>query len=311
MTTTHAVVATAYGASDVLEFREVPIDGPADGQVLIDVKAAGVNPIDWKLYSGAFGTDPAAIPMRLGLEISGTVAAVGPGVDGFQPGDDVIAAGQIGGYANQIVTTANQVFKKPASLSFNEAAGFLLTGQTAVHLLEATNVTEGDTVLIHGAAGGVGLLATQLAKARGATVIATASAARHEQLRGYGAIPVEYGPGLQDRVSSIGSVDAALDLVGTDEAADVSLALVADKDRIATIAGFGRAATDGFKALGGGPGADAGTEIRLAARPELIRLAGNGELKVTIDRTYPLAEARQAHEYVQTGHTRGKVILLP
>ena len=97
MTTTHAVVATAYGASDVLEFREVPIDGPADGQVLIDVKAAGVNPIDWKLYSGAFGTDPAAIPMRLGLEISGTVAAVGPGVDEFQPGDDVIAAGQIGG----------------------------------------------------------------------------------------------------------------------------------------------------------------------------------------------------------------------
>lgn len=311
MTTTHAVVATAYGASDVLEFREVPIDGPADGQVLIDVKAAGVNPIDWKLYSGAFGTDPAAMPMRLGLEISGTVAAVGPGVGGFQPGDDVIAAGQIGGYANQIVTTVDQVFKKPASLSFNEAAGFLLTGQTAVHLLEATNVTEGDTVLIHGAAGGVGLLATQLAKARGATVIATASAARHEQLRGYGAIPVEYGPGLQDRVSAIGSVDAALDLVGTDEAADVSLALVADKDRIATIAGFGRAATDGFKALGGGPGADAGTEIRLAARPELIRLAGNGELKVTIDRTYPLAEARQAHEYVQTGHARGKVILLP
>ncbi|AKC38367.1 putative oxidoreductase [Mycolicibacterium phlei] len=311
MTTTHAVVATAYGASDVLEFREVPIDGPADGQVLIDVKAAGVNPIDWKLYSGAFGTDPAAIPMRLGLEISGTVAAVGPGVDGFQPGDDVIAAGQIGGYANQIVTTADQVFKKPASLSFNEAAGFLLTGQTAVHLLEATNVTEGDTVLIHGAAGGVGLLATQLAKARGATVIATASAARHEQLRGYGAIPVEYGPGLQDRVSAIGSVDAALDLVGTDEAADVSLALVADKNRIATIAGFGRAATDGFKALGGAPGADAGTEIRLVARPELIRLAGNGELKVTIDRTYPLTEARQAHEYVQTGHARGKIILLP
>ncbi|MFV8312404.1 NADP-dependent oxidoreductase [Mycobacteroides chelonae] len=311
MTTTHAVVATAYGASDVLELREVPIDGPADGHVLIDVKAAGVNPIDWKLYSGAFGTDPAAIPMRLGLEISGTVAAVGPGVDGFQPGDDVIAAGQIGGYANQIVTTADQVFKKPANLSFNEAAGFLLTGQTAVHLLEATNVTEGDTVLIHGAAGGVGLLATQLAKARGATVIATASAARHEQLRGYGAIPVEYGPGLQDRVSAIGSVDAALDLVGTDEAADVSLALVADKNRIATIAGFGRAATDGFKALGGAPGADAGTEIRLAARPELIRLAGNGELKVTIDRTYPLTEARQAHEYVQTGHARGKIILLP
>lgn len=311
MNMTQAIVATSYGGADVLEFRDITTPGPGPGQVLINVKAAGVNPIDWKLYSGAFGTDPDKLPMRLGLEISGTIAAVGAGVDGLVPGDDVIAAGQIGGYATRVIAAADQVFKKPASLSFNKAAGFLLTGQTAVHLLEATNVTEGDTVLIHGAAGGVGLLATQLAKARGATVVATASAARHDQLRGYGALPVEYGPGLQERVSAIGPVDAALDLVGTDEAADVSLALVADKGRIATIAGFGRAASDGFKALGGGPGADPGTEIRLAARPELIRLAGNGELKVTVDRTYPLSDARQAHEYGQTGHARGKIILLP
>ncbi|SKK51773.1 NADP-dependent oxidoreductase [Mycobacteroides abscessus] len=311
MNMTQAIVATSYGGADVLEFRDITTPGPGPGQVLINVKAAGVNPIDWKLYSGAFGTDPDKLPMRLGLEISGTIAAVGAGVDGLVPGDDVIAAGQIGGYASRVIAAADQVFKKPASLSFDEAAGFLLTGQTAVHLLEATNVAEGDTVLIHGAAGGVGLLATQLAKARGATVIATASAARHDQLRGYGALPVEYGPGLQERVSAIGPVDAALDLIGTDEAADVSLALVADKGRIATIAGFGRAASDGFKALGGGPGADPGTEIRLAARPELIRLAGNGELKVTVDRTYPLSEARQAHEYGQTGHARGKIILLP
>lgn len=311
MNMTQAIVATSYGGADVLEFRDITTPGPGPGQVLINVKAAGVNPIDWKLYSGAFGTDPDKLPMRLGLEISGTIAAVGAGVDGLVPGDHVIAAGQIGGYASRVIATADQVFKKPASLSFDEAAGFLLTGQTAVHLLEATNVAEGDTVLIHGAAGGVGLLATQLAKARGATVIATASAARHDQLRGYGALPVEYGPGLEERVSAIGPVDAALDLVGTDEAADVSLALVADKGRIATIAGFGRAASDGFKALGGGPGADPGTEIRLAARPELIRLAGNGELKVTVDRTYPLSEARQAHEYGQTGHARGKIILLP
>ncbi|CPR33412.1 Putative oxidoreductase [Mycobacteroides abscessus] len=232
MNMTQAIVATSYGGADVLEFRDITTPGPGPGQVLINVKAAGVNPIDWKLYSGAFGTDPDKLPMRLGLEISGTIAAVGAGVDGLVPGDDVIAAGQIGGYATRVIAAADQVFKKPASLSFNEAAGFLLTGQTAVHLLEATNVTEGDTVLIHGAAGGVGLLATQLAKARGATVIATASAARHDQLRGYGALPVEYGPGLQERVSAIGPVDAALDLVGTDEAADVSLALVADKGRI-------------------------------------------------------------------------------
>lgn len=189
MNMTQAIVATSYGGADVLEFRDITTPGPGPGQVLINVKAAGVNPIDWKLYSGAFGTDPDKLPMRLGLEISGTIAAVGAGVDGLVPGDDVIAAGQIGGYATRVIVAADQVFKKPASLSFDEAAGFLLTGQTAVHLLEATNVTEGDTVLIHGAAGGVGLLATQLAKARGATVIATASAARHDQLRGYGAFP--------------------------------------------------------------------------------------------------------------------------
>ncbi|MDM2033703.1 alcohol dehydrogenase catalytic domain-containing protein, partial [Mycobacteroides abscessus] len=141
MNMTQAIVATSYGGADVLEFRDITTPGPGPGQVLINVKAAGVNPIDWKLYSGAFGTDPDKLPMRLGLEISGTIAAVGAGVDGLVPGDDVIAAGQIGGYATRVIAAADQVFKKPASLSFNEAAGFLLTGQTAVHLLEATTVT--------------------------------------------------------------------------------------------------------------------------------------------------------------------------
>lgn len=311
MTTTQAVVANAFGGPEVLELTTVAINEPGPGEVVVDVKAAGVNPFDWKLYSGMFGTDPAMLPIRLGLEASGTVAAVGPGVEGVEVGDDVIVSGQTGSYAEQVLSTADNVFKKPANISFEQAAGLFATGQTAVHLLEATGVSEGDTVLIHGAAGGVGLLLTQLAKARGATVIATASAPRHEQLRRYGATPVEYGPGLQERVSAIGKVDAALDLVGNDEAADVSLALVPDRNRIATIAGFERAAADGFKALGNAPGADAGTEVRGAARPELVRLAGNGELEITVDRSYPLAEVRAAHEYVREGHSRGKVILIP
>ena len=163
-------------------------------------------------------------------------------------------------------------------------------------------------MLIHGAGGGVGLMAVQLAVARGAKVIGTASPARHDQLRGYGATPVAYGDGLADRVRDIGPVDAALDLVGTDEALDTSVELVADRSRIATIIGFARAPELGIAAL---TGADGGDEIRAAARPELLKLAADGQLEVTVDRTFPLDEAAEAHRYLQTGHARGKVVLLP
>jgi len=174
--------------------------------------------------------------------------------------------------------------------------------------LTNTVVGTGDTVLIHGAAGGVGLLAVQLAVARGASVIGTASPARHDQLRKYGATPVAYGTGLADRIRAIGPVDAALDLVGTDEALDTSVELVTDRSRIATIAGFGRAAELGIAALSG---ADGGQAIRDAARPELLALARDGKLEVIVDRAFPLDEAAEAHRYLQTGHARGKVVLLP
>ena len=163
-------------------------------------------------------------------------------------------------------------------------------------------------MLIHGAAGGVGLLAVQLAVARGASVIGTASPARHDQLRKYRVTPVSYGAGLADRVRAIGPVDAALDLVGTDEALDTSVQLVADRSRIATIAGFGRAAELGIAAL---TGADGGQQIRDAARPELLALARDGRVEITIDRTFPLDDAAEAHRYLQTGHAHGKVVLLP
>lgn len=139
-------------------------------------------------------------------------------------------------------------------------------------------------------------------------MIATASPSRHDKLRGYGAHPVTYGPGLADRVRAIGTVDAALDLVGTDEALDTSVELVADRGRIATIAGFGRAAELGIAAL---TGADGGQEIRDAARPELIKLADEGRLEVVVDRVFSLGEAADAHRYLQSGHAHGKVVLVP
>ena len=244
-------MAAAYGGPEVLAVQDLEVSAPADGQVLIDVRAAGANPIDYKLYSGEMGRDPAALPMPIGLEVSGVVAAAGSGATGYtgalSVGDEVVATGVRGGYADQVIVDAKDVGHKPDSLSFEQAAGLLLVGGTAWHLLTNTGVGMGDTVLIHGAAGGVGLLAVQLAVARGASVIGTASPARHDELRKYGATPVAYGPGLADRVRGIGPVDAALDLVGTDEALDTSVELVTDRSRIATIAGFGRAANSALR----------------------------------------------------------------
>ncbi len=285
---------------------------PGEGQVLVEVRAAGTNPIDYKLYSGDMGRDPAKLPMPIGLEVAGVVVAVAPGAACYTGpltvGDEVIVTNINGGYSERVIAEAADVGHKPESLSFGQAAGLLLAGGTAWHLLTNTRVGTGDTVLIHGASGGVGLLAVQLAVARGAKVIATASPSRHAQLRGYGAEPVSYGEGLAERVRAIGPVDAALDLVGTDEALDTSVELVADRSRIATIAGFARAGELGIAAL---TGADGGQEIRDASRVELIGLAAAGKLDVTVDKSLPLDEAPEAHRYLQTGHARGKVVLVP
>lgn len=295
----------------MLSLIDVPVGAAAAGEVRLTVRAAGVNPVDYKQYSGAFGADPARLPMRLGAEVAGVVAAAGSGE--FRAGDEVIGYRVSGGYAAELIVPAESLVRKPAALDWPQAACLMLTGVTAWHCLAATGVTARDTVLIHGGSGGVGTMAVQLAAGRGATVIATASPRRHEFLRELGAVPVAYGAGLASRVRAVapGGVDAAIDLIGTDEAVDVSLDLVADRGRIATIAAFGRAGEAGIKALGGGPGADPGTEIRMAARPELAGLARDGALRVFVSQTFPLADAAVAHRAIMTGHTEGKIALIP
>ncbi len=309
---TKTVVAERYGGPEVLAIHDIDLPPLRPYQVLVDVRAAGANPIDYKLYSGQMGDDPKALPMPVGLEVSGVIIEAPARIEGYlgplKVGEEVIATNIRGGYADQVIAAAEDVGPKPATMTFEEASGLILVGATAWHLLTNTNVGTGDTVLIHGGAGGVGLMAVQLAVARGATVIATASEVRHEQLRVYGATPVEYGPGLAERVREIGPVDVALDLVGTDEALETSVELVADRARIATIAGFGRAAELGIAALTEGDGGEA---IRNAARPELIKLAAAGQLKVAVDKVFALAEAADAHRYLQTGHAHGKVVLVP
>jgi NADPH:quinone reductase len=311
------VVATAFGGPEVLSVTDQQTAAPGPGEARLEVRAAGVNPIDWRTYSGAMGADPARLPIRLGSEAAGVVTAAGPGAVGpagpVAPGDEVIAFRVSGGYAAELLVPAQALVPKPPALDWPQAAGLMVTGAAAWHALAATGVGAGDTVLIHGAAGGVGLMAVQLAAARGATVVATASPARHDFLRGLGAIPVAYGDGLAERVRAAApaGVGAALDLVGTDEAIDVSLALVADRGRIATLAAFARGAQAGIKVLGGGPGADPGTEIRAAARLELARRAQDGTLRVFVARTFPLADTAAAHCASMTGHSTGKIALIP
>lgn len=312
-----AVVASAYGGPEVLSVIDEVVPEPGPGQVRIDVRAAGVNPFDHKVYSGAFGTDPAKLPLRLGVEAAGVVTAVGTRANGpsgpVAVGDEVIVYPAAGAYAAELVVPAASVVPKPAGLSWEETGGLMAVGITAVHVLEAIGLRKDETVLIHGAAGGVGLVAVQWAVARGATVVATASSPKHDLLRELGAIPVAYGAGLGDRVRAVApqGVDAAADLVGTDEAVDVSVELVADRSRIATIAGFVRGAQAGIKLLGGAPGADPGTDVREAARLQLVEAAADGRLRVLIAGSHPLREAAAAHRQIMTGRTTGKIVLVP
>jgi NADPH:quinone reductase len=312
-----AVVATAYGGPDVLALERVDIGAPGPGQVLVEVQAAGVNPIDYKVYSGAGSSDPAKLPIRLGYEAAGQVKAVGEGAEGpvgpLHPGDEVIAYPVQGAYATELVARASSVLPKPAAISAEQASGLMLTGVTAFHAVSAAEIRAGDTVVIHGAAGGVGLMAVQLAADLGARVIGTASESGHAYLLQLGAEPVVHGDGLVDRIRALApnGVDAAIDTVGTDEAVDTSVALVADRARIVSIAAFRRGPALGIKLLGQGPGADPGTEIRSAARLELLRLVDEDKLRVVVAAIYPLAEAADAHRTLMQGHTHGKIVLVP
>jgi len=311
------VVASAYGNPEVLSVIDVAVPDPGPGQVRIAVRAAGVNPFDHKTYDGTFGTDPAKLPMRLGAEAAGVVTAVGAHATGpagpVEVGDEVIAYRAPGAYAAELVVPASSVVPKPTALSWEQAGGLMVVGVTAAHVLDAIGLRKDESVLIHGAAGGVGLMAVQLAVAGGATVVGTASPGKHDMLRELGAIPIAYGPGLAGRVRAAApeGVHAAADLVGTDEAVDVSVELVADRSRIATIAGFARGAQAGIKLLGGGPGADPGTEVRAAARLRLTEAAEAGRLNVLIAGSYRLHEAAAAHRQVMTGRTSGKIVLVP
>jgi len=242
----------------------------------VDIRAAGTNPAEYKTYSGAFGLDPTKLPIRLGFEAAGVVVAVGEDAHGpagpVHVGDEVIAYRVQGAYASEIVVPASAVLPKPPTLSFDQASALMFTWPTAFHALTATSVGDGDSVVVHGGAGAVGLMVVQLAVIAGDRVIAIAGPASHAYLRELGAEPVVYGDGLTAPITALAGngVDAAIDTVGSDEAIDTSVALVADRGRIATIAAFQRGSQLGLRVLGGGPGADPGATptARSSSTPE-------------------------------------------
>ncbi|MDJ1372788.1 NADP-dependent oxidoreductase [Gulosibacter molinativorax] len=306
-------VATKFDGLDSLEFQSFELPEPAADEITIRVAAAGVNPIDLKILGRL--SDPSLLPRPVGYELSGVVEAIGsdarPATPGLKVGDEVVAFRTPGGYATRINVPAKDVFAKPPTLSFDEAAGLLLVATTAAEMLDKVGVKEGDTVLLHGASGAIGAIVLQLAARLGATVIGTTSARNAENVSRFGGIPVEYGEGLADRVRAAApdGVTVALDAAGTDEAIQTSLELVSDRNRILTIVVQAEAEKHGFHHVGGSNPDSAA--FRDAHRAELIELAGSGELQVPISHTIPLEEAKFALDLVAHGSASGKVVLHP
>ena len=279
----------------------------------MEVRAIGVNPVDWYHYDGVHSDDPEDL-LTYGYEVAGLVDAVGPDVSGYAVGDEVVVSDIPGnGYAEHVIAPVSGLLPKPPNVSYEAAASVPVAAGTAYHALEKTHVGAGDFVLAHGAAGGVGSVLVQLARERGARVIATARPEKHDYLRSLGAEPVAYGEGLAGRVRALApdGVDVAIDLVGTDEAVDTSLELVADRSRILTIAAFGRAPGLGIHLIGNGPGADPGDEVRPIGRAEALRLLSEGRIDIPIERIYQLDEIADAHRASMTRRTQGKLVVVP
>lgn len=311
MTTAIQWVATDFGGPEVLRQRTIEVPAPGPGQVTVAVRAAGMNPADFKHFGP--GQDEALLPLTVGYEVAGIVTAVGPdteiGSGAVTTGDAVIAFQVSDGYSTALTVAAADVFAKPAGLSFPEAANLLLAGTTAAEMVDTASITAGDTVLLHGAAGAVGISVLQQLRLAGATVIGTTGPASFDLIRHFGGLPVEYGPGLRERVRQAApdGLAAALDTVGSDEAVDVSLALLEGPHRLVSIAAFGRAG-EGYVLLGAGNPASG--PFRAAARARIIDLAAAGNLTVPMDRTFDFNDAPQAVTRLAGPHPSGKIALV-
>ena len=301
-----AVVFDEYGAPDVLRLGELPLPEPGPGEVRVRVRAAGVQPADCATRSGWFaqrGIGMAPFPRQLGNEFAGVVDAVADDVASCTAGDEVLGWTTANAYAEAVVVPVLQLVRKPLMMSWAVAGALSASGQTAHTAVEALAIRRGDTVLVHGAAGGVGTMAVQLARLRGAHVIGTASRENHDYLRALGAEPVLYGPDLAQRVRALAphGVHAALDGSGRG-ALDAWTELGVDPSRIGTLVDFEDVQRLGVQAI-----RSQRSRERLQS---LVDLHDAGLLRVHVRDIYPLAYAAVAHRDVENGHGRGKVVLM-
>lgn len=303
-----AVRFEQYGGSDVLEVVDVETPTLKSGQVLVRVKAAGINPGEAKIREGLLHeVYPATFPSGEGSDLAGVVEQVGPGGEGVSVGDEVIGfTDERASHAELVAVEAKNLTPRPPNVPWEVAGSLFVTGATAYAAVRAVSAGRGDTVVVAGAAGGVGSLAVQLAVLEGATVIGLAGESNHQWLRDHGAIPVSYVDGVEERIREAApqGVDAFIDTVGGGYV-ELALELGVAPDRIDTIADFQAAEKYGVKIDGNAVGASAAT---LA---ELARLISEGKLEVSIADVYPLDQVREAFDELAKGHTRGKIVLVP
>jgi NADPH:quinone reductase-like Zn-dependent oxidoreductase len=300
-----AVRFDEYGDVDVLKVVDVPKPAPGPGQVLVRVKAAGINPGEAKIRDGLLDAMwPATFPSGQGSDLAGLVAETGPGVTGFAAGDEVIGyTDNRASQAEYVVVEEQNLTAKPADVPWEVAGALFVVGATAYAAVRAVALTEGDTVAVSGAAGGVGSLAVQLARRARAAVIGLASQANHEWLAGHGVIPVVYGDGVADRIRQAdGKVDAFIDTFGADYV-QLALELGVEPSRIDTIVRFDAVGEYGVKAEGNAAGASADVLTELAG------LIADGQLEVPIAATFPLSQVQDAYRLLASGHIRGKIVL--
>jgi NADPH:quinone reductase-like Zn-dependent oxidoreductase len=298
-----------YGDVDVLNVVEVERPVPGRSQALVRVKAAGINPGEASIREGLLHERwPATFPSGEGTDFAGVVEEVGPGVDGIAVGAEVIGfTEERASHAELVVAPADQLTPKPPNVSWDAAGALFVAGTTAYAAVRAVGASSGDTVVVSGAAGGVGSLTVQLAVLTGATVIGLAGERNHQWLLEHGAIPVAYGDGVAGRIREVSDsrVDAFIDTVGSGYVALAVDELGVAPDRIDTIIDWAAGQQYGVKMEGT---AAAGTAAVLA---ELAGLIDEGRLEVPIAKTYPLEAVRDAFREVQQRHTRGKIVLRP
>ena len=298
-----ALQFTAYGGPEVLTWADAPVPHAGPGQIRIAVRAASVNPIDWKRLTGAMsGGQPLTGPQHLGNDAAGAVDEVGEGVTGVSIGDDVFGCGQ-GTQAESAVLDSWAA--KPPSIDWAVAAASGVAGETSERGLRLLGIKAGDTIFVDGGAGGVGAVAVQMAKARGARVIASASEGNQDYLREIGSIPVLYGEGLAARVRAAagGPVDAVFDVAGKTPVEELT-SLVSRPSQVLSIANFA-AGQAGAQVTGGG--ADSKPTQALA---EVAELLAQNKLVIKVQ-TFPFDRAAEAYRVSQGGHVRGKLVLIP